>query len=98
MLIGSEFFKAIPDGVKIRISDIVQNCFIFDQTELLLIDSDNGKGAAFSSTEVLGMNQMKLFSQIWRNSFKTDCLADMTKVEAQEMSKHDEDKLYSAPR
>ena len=85
--IGSESFKSIPDGAKIRISDIIQNCFIFDQTELLLIDSDNGKGAIFSSTEILGINQMKLFSHVWKNSFRTDCLADMTKTEAQEIYK-----------
>ena len=85
--IGSESFKSIPDGAKIRISDIIQNCFIFDQTELLLIDSDNGKGATFSSTEILGINQMKLFSHVWKNSFRTDCLADMTKADAQEIYK-----------
>ncbi|MFQ5572903.1 MAG: TrmB family transcriptional regulator, partial [Nitrosopumilaceae archaeon] len=84
-LLGSESIKAVPDGAKIRISDIIQNCFIFDETELMLIDSNNGKGATFSSTEILGVNQMKIFSHVWKNALRTDSLYDMTKTEAQEI-------------
>ena len=86
-LIGSEAQRKIPDGVKIRASDVVQNCFIFDETEILIVSEENGKGVNFSSTEILGSNQGKLFSNIWRGAIKTDCLADMTKSEAQETYK-----------
>ncbi len=85
--ISSELFKSIPDGASLRISEILQNCFIFDETELLLIDSDNGKGATFSSTDVLGANLTKLFSQVWKTAIKADAFADMTKTEAQEIYK-----------
>ena len=85
--LGSEYFKRIPSGAKTRISDIVQNCFVFDQEELLLIDSDNGKGATFSSTDILAANQVRVFSHVWKNATKTDCLSDMTKTEAQEIYK-----------
>jgi hypothetical protein len=77
----------IPSGAKIRISDIIQNCFIFDETELLLLDSDNGKGATFSSTDILGANQDRMFLHVWKNAIKTDCFGDMTKTEAQEIYK-----------
>ena len=83
--ICSETFKAMPNGVKIRVSDIIQNCFIFDESELMLIDSDNGKGATFSSTDILSSNQAKIFTQVWKNAIITDCLADMPKHEAQEI-------------
>ncbi|MEJ2259029.1 MAG: helix-turn-helix domain-containing protein [Nitrosopumilaceae archaeon] len=86
-LIGSEAFRAIPDGVKIRASDVVQNCFIFDETEILMVSEENGKGVNFSSTEILGNNQSKLFSNIWKNAIKTESLADMTKSESQEVYK-----------
>ena len=86
-LIGSEAYRIIPDGIKIRASDVVQNCFIFDETELLIVNEENGKGVNFSSTEILGNNQGKLFSNIWKNAIKTECLADMTKSEAQEIYK-----------
>jgi hypothetical protein len=85
--ICSESYRTIPDGVEIRASDITQNCFIFDETELLMVNNDNGKGAIFSSTEVLGVNQERVFSNIWKNAIKTKALADMTKIEAQEIYK-----------
>ena len=85
--ICSESYRVIPDGIEIRASDITQNCFIFDQTELLMISNDNGKGATFSSTEILGFNQEKIFSNIWKNAIKTKALADMTKTEAHEIYK-----------
>lgn len=83
--IGSEAFQKIPEGAKVRMSDTVQNCFIFDDTELLIIDSDNGKGAIFSSTEVLGSSQTNIFNYSWKNALKTNSLADLTKSDAQEV-------------
>ena len=85
--ICSESYRAIPDGVEIRASEITQNCFIFDETELLMVNNNNGKGAIFSSTEILGINQEKIFTNIWKNAVKTKALADMTKTEAQEIYK-----------
>ena len=85
--ICSESFRTIPDGVEIRASDITQNCFIFDETELLMVNNENGKGAIFSSTDILGSNQEKIFSHVWKNATKTKALADMTKTEAQEIYK-----------
>ncbi len=86
-VIGSESFRAIPDGVKIRSSEIVQNCFIFDDTELLLIDSTNGKGAIFAATDILGGNQTRLFAQFWKTALKIDNLSEMTKSQALEVCK-----------
>ncbi len=83
--VGSESFHLIPNGAKIRIADVAQNCFIFDKTELLIIDSENGKGALFSSTEVLGNNQSTMFLHAWKHALKTDSIADMTKNDAQEV-------------
>jgi len=85
--ICSELYRTIPDGVEIRASEITQNCFIFDETELLMVNNANGKGAIFSSTEILGVNQERMFSNIWKNATKTKALADMTKTEAQEIYK-----------
>ncbi|MHA7646960.1 TrmB family transcriptional regulator [Nitrosopumilus sp. S4] len=85
--ICSEAYRIIPDGVEIRSSEITQNCFIFDEAELLMVNNDNGKGAIFSSTDILGANQEKIFTTIWKNAIKTKALADMTKAEAQEIFK-----------
>lgn len=86
-LICSNAYRTIPDGVRIRASEITQNCFIFDEAELLLMNDDNGKVAVFSSTDILGINQEKAFSNIWKNATKTKALADMTQSEAQEIYK-----------
>ncbi len=82
---GSESFHLIPSGVKIRISEVNQNCFIFDKTELLILDNENGKGALFSSTEVLGNNQSSMFMHTWKHALKTESIADMTKNDAKEV-------------
>jgi hypothetical protein len=85
--IGGESFRMIPDGVKLKTSEISQNCFIFDDTELLLIDNTNGKGAVFSATDILGGNQTKIFAQIWKTALKIDNLSEMTKTQALEICK-----------
>jgi len=85
--ICSEVFRSIPDGVEIRASEISQNCFIFDEAELLMINNDNGKGAVFSSTEILVENQERIFANVWKNAMRTKALADMTKTEAQDIYK-----------
>ena len=86
-LVGTETFQAIPDGVKIKADDISFNSITFDDSEILMINSNNGKGAIFSSTEVLGTNQAKLFEQTWKNASKINNLSNMTKTEAQEVLK-----------
>jgi len=83
--VGSESFHLMPNGVQIRMSETLQSYFIFDQTELLLIDDDDGKGAVFSSTDVIGNIQTKVFSQLWKNAFNVESLYDMTKKDAQEI-------------
>ncbi|MEM3144087.1 MAG: helix-turn-helix domain-containing protein [Candidatus Nitrosotenuis sp.] len=86
-VIGSESFRAIPEGVKIRSSELIQNCFVFDDTEMLLIDNTSGKGAVFSSTDILGSSQVRLFGQIWKSALKIDNLTEMTKSQALEVCK-----------
>lgn len=86
-VIGSESFRTIPEGVTIRSSEIIQNCFIFDDTELLLIDSNDGRGAVFSATDILGASQTRLFAQLWKDALKIDNLSEMTKSQALEVCK-----------
>jgi len=52
-----------------------------------MVNNNDGKGAIFSSTEILGINQEKIFANIWKNSIKTKVVADMTKAEAHEIYK-----------
>jgi len=86
-LVGTETFRELPAGIKLKTSDVSQNVIIFDDSEILMINSSNGKGAIFLSTDVLGTNQVKSFDQIWKNGIKISILADMTKTEAQDTLK-----------
>lgn len=83
--IGSKPFKMIPDEVEIRASEVAQNCFIFDGTQLLVVDGSNGSGATFSSAGILGGNQEKVFAGLWKGAISTRAMADMTKAEAHEI-------------
>jgi len=85
--IGSEHFHRLPEECKIKISNHAQNCFIFDKNEILLIDSNNGKAAIFSSTEILGSNQTQLFNNIWKEALETYGLMNLGKNEACEVYK-----------
>lgn len=86
-LVGTETFHDLPAGIKLKTSDISQNVITFDDAEILMINSSNGKGAIFLSTDVLGTNQVRAFEQAWRNGIKINNLADMTKTDAQETLK-----------
>ena len=86
-IVGTEAFRELPAGIKLKTSEVSQNVVTFDDSEILMINSSNGKGAIFLSTDVLGTNQVKSFDQIWKNGIKISNLADMTKSEAQETLK-----------
>ncbi len=86
-LVGTEAFHDLPAGIKLKTAEASQNVVIFDDSEILMINGSNGKGAIFLSTDVLGTNQVKAFDQAWRGGIKINNLADMTKSEAQEILK-----------
>lgn len=86
-LVGTEAFHALPAGIKLKTSETSQNVIIFDDSEILMINGNNGKGAIFLSTDVLGTNQVKSFEQSWKTGIRINNLSDMTKSDAQETLK-----------
>jgi hypothetical protein len=66
---------------------MVQNCFVFDDTEILIIDNTNGRGAIFSATDILSASQSRLFAHLWKDALKIDNLSEMTKSQALEVCK-----------
>ncbi|HXX05476.1 MAG TPA: helix-turn-helix domain-containing protein [Candidatus Bathyarchaeia archaeon] len=86
-LVGTETFHSLPSEVKLKTADIAQNVIVFDDSEILMINGNNGKGAIFLSTDVLGTNQVKAFEQAWKSGIKINNLAEMTKSDAQEALK-----------
>lgn len=86
-LVGTEAFHALPAGIKLKTSETSQNVIMFDDSEIIMINGNNGKGAIFLSTDVLGINQVKSFEQAWKGGIKINNLSDMTKSDAQETLK-----------
>ncbi len=86
-LVGTEPFHALPAGIKLKTSETSQNVVIFDDSEILMINGSNGKGAIFLSTDVLGTNQVRSFEQAWKSGIRINNLSDMTKSDAQETLK-----------
>lgn len=83
--IGSAAFRSIPNGIEVRASKITQNYMVFDATEVLILDNRDGQGAAFTSADILGSNQIGMFETLWETAIRTDVLADMTSGEAREI-------------
>lgn len=86
-LVGTETFHNLPSEIKIKTAEVSQNMITFDDSEILMINSSNGKGAIFLSTDVLGTNQVKTFEHAWKSGIKVNNLSDMTKSDAQETLK-----------
>ena len=86
-LVGTETFHSLPAGIKIKTAETSHNVITFDDSEILMINGSNGKGAIFLSTDVLGTNQVKSFEHAWKSGIKVNNLSDMTKSEAQETLK-----------
>ncbi len=85
--IGTKQFKIIPDGIKIHMADALQNCFIFDNSELLLIDNEIKTSVIFHYDVILNVNMLKLFTNLWTNSYEANNLYDVTPNQAQEIYK-----------
>ncbi len=86
-IIGSEPFKTIPDSIKIRISNVIYSCFIFDDLELLFIDSKNETCEIFSHASTLNSIILNSFMHLWNHSLPVNCLYSMPKTNAQEIYK-----------
>ncbi|MGI0087354.1 MAG: TrmB family transcriptional regulator [Nitrosotalea sp.] len=86
-LVGTEAFHNLPAEIRLKTSEVSQNMITFDDSEILMINSSNGKGAIFLSTDVLGINQVKTFENAWKSGMRVNNLSDMTKSDAQETLK-----------
>ncbi len=87
-LVGTEAFHNLPVGIRLKTAEVSQNTIIFDDSEILMINSSNGKGAIFLSTDVLlGTNQVRTFEHAWKNGIRINNLSGMSKPDAQEIIK-----------
>jgi len=86
-VVSSDMFRLIPRGIDVRFSHIIQNCIIFDDTEMFMMNSNTGEGAIFPVESVLGANQDRIFSQLWDDGMNADALLDLQRQDAQDIVK-----------
>jgi sugar-specific transcriptional regulator TrmB len=75
--IGNENVFQLPDGIEVRMAEVVSNIIIIDSSYLVSIDSSNGKAAFFASTDSFAMLQAKNFEEAWSSASEMKYLLDM---------------------
>lgn len=82
--IGSPELRNIARIADVRISELEQNCVVFDGTSVLIAGGKAGKAALFESSEILGGEQDRMFASLWTSAIDTDALTVISKPTAQE--------------
>ena len=74
--IGSEGIFQLPQGIDLRTGEVSSNVIIIDSAHMVSVDSSNGKGALFSSTDSFGALQPKNFEETWGRAREISYLLD----------------------
>lgn len=81
--VGSDSLRLMPHDTDVRISETVQNCIVFDDMDLLMVDSGTGRGAVFA-TDVLATNSLQIFSHLWDAAVGAGNLPDLANAAARD--------------
>lgn len=82
----SESHRALPRGVESRASHSAPgSCIVFDGTDVMILDGDDGRGAVFESAPTLGSAHTAIFEKAWSESIPIDALADMVPEDARQI-------------
>lgn len=74
--IGNEGIFQLPQGIDLRAGEVSSNVIIIDSAHMVSVDSSNGKGALFSSTDSFGALQPKNFEETWGRAREINYLLD----------------------
>ena len=66
--IGNESIFQLPEGIDLRIGEVMSNLIIIDSNHMVSVDSSNGKAALFSSTDSYGALQSKNLEEAWNRA------------------------------
>lgn len=64
---SNDLLSLLPNGVSVKIGEANAGMFIFDKFTVILVDSSNGKGVLFRSTDVVGNICNRIFDNAWNN-------------------------------
>jgi HTH-type transcriptional regulator, sugar sensing transcriptional regulator len=74
--IGNESIFQLPEGIDLRMGEVMSNLIIIDSNHMVSVDSSNGKAALFSSTDSYGALQSKNLEEAWNRAGEMKYLRD----------------------
>jgi sugar-specific transcriptional regulator TrmB len=75
----SELLSLIPNGASLRFGESGTNLFVFDKYTVVIVNSNNGKGALFRSADILSSVYGRSFDIAWANGVDASLLMPLGK-------------------
>jgi len=64
---SNDLLSSLLNGVDVKVGEPNTNMFIFDKSTVMLVNSTNGKGILFRSTDVVANICNRMFDSVWSN-------------------------------
>lgn len=77
--LDNDILSLIPYGAVVRIGNGGTNLFIFDKSTIVIVNSSNGRGALFRSTDILSGIHNKVFNVAWADGMDASFLMPLDK-------------------
>ena len=68
--LGNETLTSLPEDIDLKIGNVTTNVIIVDSSNMVAVDSSNGKAALFVSIDIFGLSQLRSFETEWNNALE----------------------------
>jgi sugar-specific transcriptional regulator TrmB len=75
--IGNESLSSIPEDIELKAGNVSTNVLFIDSNSMMVVDSSNGKGALFTSIDIIGFSQLRNFDAAWNNALELRQIANI---------------------
>jgi sugar-specific transcriptional regulator TrmB len=75
----NDVLPSVPDGASVKIGHFTYTLFMFDRSTIVIVDSNNGKGAMFRATDFLTNLHGRIFDMAWVNGTDASFLMSVSK-------------------
>ncbi|MFQ5941726.1 MAG: TrmB family transcriptional regulator [Nitrososphaerales archaeon] len=72
--LGSDMLSSIPHGTSIRVGHCGVNLFLMDRSTTVMVNSSNGRGALFRSSDILSNTHSRIFDTAWADGMDASFL------------------------
>lgn len=86
--LDNDMLSSIPYGASVRVGDgDGANLFVLDKSIVVMVNSNNGKGALFRSAEILSDLHSRIFNTAWANGMDASALMQLERELAKTIMK-----------